>query len=341
MGTSIAVPVSENGHDVLLVGSPLDDDIIRSLQSADRCHPKIGVAMSSNVASLRNDDLSADHFHAGDIILIGVSSTGIPWVLEQICKLAKSPAFVMMITKGLDTSLSGEVQTLPPMIDDRLHKAGMTSTPLIGVGGPCIAKELAERQPTAGVFASRERCNSERAKIIFERPYYNISLSDDFFGVEACAALKNFMAIAIAYTWTKYPAKSATADKPYDMNPSAAWFQQAVNEISTLCGFLGGAPLTAFGLAGLGDLFVTVNAGRNSRMGRALGQGLTLDQAFAGPLIDETVEGVDTGRQLSKSIFAAVDEGRLDKSKLPLTIGMLEMLCDGKPLNFNMDLFFK
>lgn len=341
MGTSIAVPVSENGHEVLLVGSPLDDKIIQSLQSADRCHPKIGVAMSPEVASLRNGDLSTEHFHDGDILLIGVSSTGIPWVLERICKLAKAPALVMMITKGLDTSLRGKVQTLPPMIEDRLHKAGLTSTPVVGIGGPCIAKELAERQPTAGVFASRERRHAERAKTVFQRPYYNISISDDFLGVEACAALKNFMAIAIAYTWTKYPAISATADKPYDMNPSAAWFQQAVNEISTLCEFLGGNPLTAYGLAGLGDLFVTVNAGRNSRMGQALGQGLTLEQAFAGPLIDETVEGVDTGRELSKSIFSAIDEGRLDKSNLPLTMGMLKMLSDDKPLSFDMDLFFK
>jgi len=340
MGSSIAVPVSENGHEVLLIGSPLDNEIIRSLQSKQRSHPKIGITMPAPVLSIRNGDLTKDHFQDGDILLIGVSSAGIPWALERICELAISPALVMMVTKGLGTSLGGDVQTLPPLIETRLKKAGMGSTPLVGIGGPCIAKELAERQPTAGVFASRDRRHAELAKALFARAYYKISISNDFLGVEACAALKNFMAIAIAYTWTKYPAKTATEDKPYDMNPAAAWFQQAVNEISILCRFLGGEPETAFGLSGLGDLFVTVNAGRNSRMGRALGQGLTLEQALAGPLSGETVEGVDTGRKLCKSVFAAIDDGRLGKSQLPLTIGLLEMLSDDKPLNFDIDLFF-
>lgn len=340
MGTSIAVPVSENGHEVLLVGSPLDDNIIASLESTERCHPKIGVAMTPTVSTVTNNALCADHFKADDIILIGVSSAGIPWALERICTLATDPSLVMMITKGLNTDSSGIVRTLPPLIEENLAAAGFSDVPVVGVGGPCIAKELAEGQPTAGIFASRDPQPAITAKGLFERPYYKITLSDDFLGVEACAALKNLMTIAISYTWTKYPAKNPTATKPHDMNPAAAWFQQAVDEMAVLSELLGGRASTAYGLAGLGDLFVTVNAGRNSRMGQALGQGMTVAQAFAGPLQDETVEGVDTGRELAGSIAPALAEGDLDGARIPLTLELIKTLSNDDELQFDINNFY-
>ena len=45
---------------------------------------------------------------------------------------------------------------------------------------------------------------------------------------------------------------------------------------------LGSNPETAFGPAGLGDLYVTATSplGRNRRMGEKLGTGLNLDQAL-------------------------------------------------------------
>ena len=48
---------------------------------------------------------------------------------------------------------------------------------------------------------------------------------------------------------------------------------------------------SAYGLPGLGDLYVTSGIGRNSALGKFLGQGKIYSEIMSSDLKDQTVEG--------------------------------------------------
>ena len=76
-------------------------------------------------------------------------------------------------------------------------------------------------------------------------------------------------------------------------NLAAGLFAQALSGDDPSREFLGGSEASVMGLAGAGDLYVTCQAGRNSRMGCLLGSGLLYSEAKTNHMADETVEGAE------------------------------------------------
>jgi len=334
MGSSIAVPALDKGNVVTLVGSPLDDAIIETMR-AGKPHPKLDRPLVGEVTYRRQDELTAEDLGEADIVLLGVSSAGIPWILDYLLGFGVPIGRLMMITKGLDVTEDGDVRTLPPRLVETLSPLGPPT--VIGVGGPCIARELANRAPTAVVFGG-ERAAANFCKKAFETDYYHIRPSADLIGVEVNAPLKNFMAIGVAATWSRFP--DPIKDNVRQMNPTAAVFEQAVHELALLTQWLGGNPMTALRLAGAGDLFVTVNAGRNSRLGLRLGAGDSVNEALAGPLKGETVEGVDTGRALGPALYKAWQKDPVLAVEMPLTRALLNAILHEQPFSFDMGAYW-
>ncbi|MEZ5932062.1 MAG: glycerol-3-phosphate dehydrogenase [Alphaproteobacteria bacterium] len=336
MGTSIAVPALDNGHAVTLVGSPLDDTIIDTMR-AGKPHPKLDRPLAGELSYRRQDELTAREIEASDIVLLGVSSAGIPWILDYLLGFGVPISRLMMVTKGLDVTEEGGVRTLPPRVIEAL--APLDAAPaIIGVGGPCIARELANRAPTAVVYGYTDRGAAMFCQKAFATDYYHIRPSADLIGVEANAPLKNFMAIGVAAAWSRYP--DPVRENARQMNPTAAVFEQAVHELALLTQWLGGNPMTALRLAGTGDLFVTVNAGRNSRLGLRLGAGDSVDEALAGPLEGETVEGVDTGKALGPGLYKAWQRDPVLAAEMPLTRALLNAILHDQPFSFDMGAYW-
>lgn len=336
MGTSIAVPALDNGHQVTLVGSPLDDAIIETMRRGDP-HPKLDRPLAGEVTYRRRDELTAREIEASDVVLLGVSSAGISWILDYLLGFGTPMSRLMMITKGLDVTEDGGVRTLPPRIIETLSPLGPPPA-IIGVGGPCIARELSNRAPTAVVFGHTDRDAAVFCQKVFATDYYHIRPSADLTGVEANAPLKNFMAIGVAATWSRFP--DPVKENTRQMNPTAAVFEQAVHELALLTQWLGGNPMTALRLAGAGDLFVTVNAGRNSRLGLRLGAGDSVDEALAGPLEGETVEGVDTGRALGPGLYQAWQKDPVLAAEMPLTRALLNAILHDQPFSYDMGAYW-
>ncbi len=334
MGTSIAVPALDNGHEVTLVGSPLDDRIIEAM-NAGKAHPKLDAPLEGAVTYLYQDQLTADYLSTADIVLLGVSSAGIRWILNYLKNFGVPIERLMMITKGLDVTEDGGVRTLPSRITEALSTLGPPA--VVGVGGPCIARELANRAPTAVVYGG-ERAAAVYCKKAFETDNYHIRLSSDLIGVEANAPLKNFMAIGVAATWSRFP--DPYKEGARQMNATAAVFEQALHELALLTQWLGGHPMTALRLAGAGDLFVTVNSGRNSRLGLRLGAGDSVKEALSGPLKRETVEGVDTGRALGPALYKAWERDPVLAAEMPLTRALLNAILHDEPFTFNMGAYW-
>lgn len=336
MGTSIAVPALDNGHAVTLVGSPLDDAIIDTMR-AGQPHPKLDRPLAGEVTYRCRDELTADHLRGEDIVLLGVSSAGIPWILDYLLSFGVPLPRLMMVTKGLDVTEEGGVRTLPSRIVEALSPLG-ASPAVVGVGGPCIARELSNRAPTAVIFGHTNRAAATICRKAFATDYYHVRLSSDLAGVEANAPLKNFMAIGVAATWSRFP--DPHRDDTRQMNPTAAVFEQAVHELALLTQWLGGNPMTALRLAGAGDLFVTVNAGRNSRLGLRLGAGDSVNEALAGQLKGETVEGVDTGRALGPALYKAWQKDPVLAAEMPLTRALLNAILHDQPFTFDMGAYW-
>lgn len=324
MGTALAVPASDNGHDVVLAGTPLDAATIAQMQENAGTHPKLDAPLSPSVRVLADDALTSAETERADLIVVGVSSPGIGWAVERLNGLLRRKTTIAFVTKGLDLR-NGDVVTFAETVPERIAQLGT----FIGIGGPCIARELALRLPTSSVYAARDTSAAEKVASLFRTSYYRLAASDDLTGVEACAALKNFFAIGVSAMQTRYPDMQRADGQ--SKNPTAAAFTQAVQEMAAICELIGGRRQTAFDLAGLGDLHVTVGGGRNSRLGHSLGRDRTVSEAMTQELADETVEGIDTARVLA-SLIQTVGEG---KNAFPLAKAILTAVVRDARLDFD------
>ena len=298
MGSALAVPAHDRGHDVLIATTPEDADVLEALSGDRGAHPRLGAPLADKVRVAAAPDVTQDDARV-DLVIVGVSSPGVAWAADQIARLRPSCP-VAIITKGLVARGERTPETFATAFPALLAERDASVAALVGIGGPCIARELAERYPTAVVFAAEDEGAARAAADLMRTDaYYAISTSADIVGVEACAALKNFLAIGVSAMMGAHARDGEPA-----RNPVARAFQMGVDELVRLVPWLGGEATTAHGLAGMGDLHVTVGGGRNARLGRHLGTGMSVAEAMDGPMRGETVEGVDVGRALAPALRA-------------------------------------
>lgn len=332
MGSAASVPAADNGHRVTLVGTHLDREIVAALKRDRAGHPRLGAALPDGVIPIDVEDLAPADLAAADLVMVAVSSPGIHWAAALLRERLPVPRPIALMTKGLDDQgLTAPPRIMPAVIAAALAGTAAAASPLIGIGGPCIARELGLRRLTAVVYGSADPGALVRARALMETGYYRVHLTDDLACVEAAAPLKNFMAIAVS----AIAARHGTGDEPWSLNAASFAFTEAQAELRRIVGWLGGRDDTATGLAGMGDLHVTVGGGRNSRLGRWLGRGMTIGQACAGPMAGETVEGVDTGRAMAPGLMAAIGARDVDADTLPMTCALVASILDDAPFTYD------
>ena len=116
-------------------------------------------------------------------------------------------------------------------------------------------------------------------------------------------------------------------------NLAAGLFTQALAELSTLVRFLGGEQASVAGLPGVGDLYVTCQAGRNHRLGRLLGLGMTYSAAKADKMAADTIEGAELAFAIGPTLDAMMKRGALPKEQLPLTRAIVQSICQDQPFD--------
>jgi glycerol-3-phosphate dehydrogenase (NAD(P)+) len=328
MGSAMCLPFCDNGMKVTLVGTHLDSAIIQSVRQS-RLHPKLKVTLPSQVEAVEHDELGAALQDDPDLILLGVSSAGVSWAIEQLAGALTRPIPIVMITKGMQPE-TRTLTTLPDCVARELKTRLGFEVPVAAIGGPCIAGELAVRRPTGTVIVSRDEDLARKLCAQFANAYYLPRASTDMIGVELCAAFKNFYAIAVGWAHGQNEILAATENSARNNNAAAVLFDQAIREMLALSKALGGQPESVWGMPGAGDLYVTCQAGRNSRLGHALGRGLTYSQAKVGPLKDETVEGAELGIAVAPTLRNMVASGAVSLERVPLALALLDVLTAGK-----------
>ena len=291
MGSALATPAAAAGNQVRLWGTWLDGDLLAELR-AGRPHPRTGVPLAPGVGLHDPGDLAAALDGAG-LVAVAISSKGVLEVVRRAAAAGLAPGTPLLLcTKGFGRRHDGTVDLFPPLVTAALGDRPGPGCPVVAVGGPCKANEVAAGRPTAAVFAATDEAVAGRCAQALGTPAYRVERSGDLAGVEAAAATKNVYAIAVGIC---HGLTEAGGEPWHDL--AAATFARAVAEMRCLAAALGGREETVLGLAGLGDLEVTSLSGRNRVFGTRVGRGEPPAEALAAmAAAGQTVEGVPAAR---------------------------------------------
>jgi glycerol-3-phosphate dehydrogenase (NAD(P)+) len=330
MGTAMALPFADRGMEVRLVGTHLDRSIIASVAATGR-HPGLNVTLPARVKPFEHEDFASALGHDTGLILLGVSSAGVGWAIEKLAGALTRSVPVLMITKGLAPQPKG-LGVLPDVVQQALEKKLGFPVPVAAIGGPCIAGELAVRRPTGTVIVSRDLGLAAELCARLATDYYLPRPSFDMMGVEICAAFKNFFAIAVGWAHGRMDTLPPAENAARNNNAAAILFDQALREMMVLVRAFGGSAESVWGTPGAGDLYVTCQAGRNSRLGYHLGRGLSYADVKAGPMKEDTIEGAELGLAVAASLRAMIKEDIIAAGELPLTLALLDCLSHNTSL---------
>jgi len=318
MGTAFSFPCTDNNHNVSIIGTHLENDFIDQVNSKRR-HPALNCELPEKIKFIKFDKLNEEINKKIDLIVIAVVSKGIEWISLELSKVLKKNIPILVLTKGLAIH-NNEYELLTDKMERLLKKNGIKATNISIAGGPCLAKGLSDKVHTSVVFANKDIEIVNQIKNLIETNYYHIFTSSDVAGVGICAAIKNIFSMAIGTT--------------KHLNTAAFLIQQSINEMTVFVKKLNGKKETVMGLAGIADLYVSADGGRNSKMGKYLGEGMTFREAKSKKMPNVTVEGADLALEIGKKIKSDFED-----NKLPLMISMINTICDEKPLNIEWKKF--
>jgi glycerol-3-phosphate dehydrogenase (NAD(P)+) len=141
------------------------------------------------------------------------------------------------------------------------------------VTGPNLAREIADRQPSASVVASTAAGTATALQNICHTARFRAYTNADVIGCELGGATKNVIALAVGMA----------IGLGLGANATASVITRGLAEATRLGVALGADPYTFSGLAGLGDLVATCSSplSRNRTFGEELGRGRTVTEITA------------------------------------------------------------
>ena len=257
----------------------------------------------------------------------GVSSIGIEWFVNQISKNYQKNIPIILLTKGLAIE-DNELITLSDKIKKLLKEQGHEKVNVSAIKGPCLAAGLANKMRTGTVIANPNIKESEKLKKIISTDYYSTEISDDLTGIELSGAIKNIYSMLIgASEGLSNPKALKEIQSKYYLNTSASLIHRSISEMVEFVSHYGGRSETVYGLAGLGDLYVSAIGGRNSLMGKYLGEGYLYKEAKEKFMKNITVEGAQLALEIGPKILQD-----LNSNHFPLMFSMLNTICENKKL---------
>lgn len=333
MGSALAFPARENGHEVRLVGTHLDRQIIETSERTGR-HPKFTKDFPAGLKYYQIEQVK-DAIDGADLIIGGVSSFGVDWFAEKILPILHENVPVITVTKGLIDTPDGKLITYPDYWEQKLAAIGK-KLDLNAIGGPCTSYELVAHDQTEVAFCGRNMETLEFIRSIMTTDYYHISLSADVTGIESAVALKNGYALGIALT-IGLNQKKFGIDSELHFNSQAAAFGQGMKEMARLLDFQGAGTLNNLAV-GVGDLYVTVYGGRTRLVGILLGRGLDIDEAKE-ELNGVTLESLVVAERVARAVKKSADLGILDLKDFPLLLHIDEILTKKAEVNIPWEAF--
>lgn len=298
-GFSLASLLASKGHQVVLWGQ--DEATIREIKKT-RSHPKLpGYTASENLTFTSNFE---EALSGADVIVESVTTKGIRPVFQKIKDLGGTQCPIVITSKGIEQN---SCLLLPEVVIDVM---GSQVRPQIGcLSGPSHAEEVIKQLPTSIVAAAYNPAVMLKIHDFFSTAYFRVYPNADISGVSFGGAMKNPIAIACGIS----------DGLGFGDNTKAALMTRGLHEIRKLAVTKGAKAETLNGLSGLGDLCVTCLSthSRNSKFGRLIGQGLSLEKAQQE--VGMVVEGVYT-------CLSAIQLAEQAKIEIPITEAVYSIL---------------
>ena len=281
-GTALAISSAKAGHEVTLWARSAAT--ARTLQAEcvnARYLP--GVPLPDSLKLAGGEDLLQQALGDQDLIVIATPMSAVRELLE---KLANERVPVAWLSKGFETPVKTADSASFGLLAHEIRAQVAINLRAGILSGPSFALEVARGQPTALVAASEHPDVRDALVAAFHSPTLRVYANDDIVGVEVGGAVKNVLAIATGLC----------DGLNLGLNARAALVTRGLAEMTRLGVALGARPETFTGLSGLGDLVLTATGdlSRNRKVGLALAQGQTLQQAVQS--LGHVAEGVYCAR---------------------------------------------
>ena len=306
MGAAFSIPLIENNHKVTL-SEPYNLKLLKKLSVKKKFHPalKINLPKKLVIKKFSSDIL----YFKWDLIIIAVSSIGIDSIGKYLKNFKKTTP-ILVLTKGLKLD-KNKIITMTEQIKKRNKKLNISV-----LKGPCLAKELSRKVKSYTVVANQNIKIANNIGSIISTNFYKTEYSTDVRGIEFSSAIKNIYSMIIG--------------SGQGNNTSSALFRKSIDEMEYLIKFFKGNRETVYGLAGLGDLYVSAVGGRNSKMGEYLGKGITFKEAKKRFMREDTIEGADLAFEIAPYVLK-----KINNKKIPLMIALLKAITKNKKLKIN------
>ena len=275
-GTALALQLARNKVNVLLWGRH-PKQIEQLNQDRENKQYLPGIIFPENLKCTSSLEKMVTY---SNYQLIVVPSQGFRDLLVQLKPMFTDKHQISWATKGIEV---GTGKLLHQIVNEELPGSSYAV-----VSGPTFALEVAKGLPTAMTVASNDEGLAVAIANAFQGGNFRVYTSNDVVGVELGGAIKNVLAIAAGIS----------DGMGFGANARAALITRGLAEITRLGQKLGVHEETLMGLAGVGDLVLTCtdNLSRNRRLGLALGEGKSIEQATAE--IGQAIEGIKSSHSI-------------------------------------------
>lgn len=269
-GSTMAQVLHDAGNDVLLWGR--SNDVVEEINTRHTNQKYIDAhVLPSHLKATA--DLKAAFAHS-QVYVLAIPAQQLRTMLAEWRPLVADDAIVVSTLKGI------EISTQMRMTEIIEEMWGVTKVGVIT--GPNLADELVLRQPAGAVAAAATQELADFIRELFRTPYYRTYTSTDVMGCELAGAIKSVIALSVGIS----------IGMGFGENTQAMLITRGLNEVARLCAAQGSDPLTAAGLAGMGDLVASCGSplSRNRTFGEVLGRTGSMEQTRL--QVAKTVEGV-------------------------------------------------
>jgi glycerol-3-phosphate dehydrogenase (NAD(P)+) len=283
-GTTLAILLSENNHDVSLWTYSEDQaQVIRKTRMNAEFLP--GIIVPPQVEILT--DIERAVFRK-ELVVAAVPSQFLRSVAKQVEGFDFTNTIVVNVAKGIENVT---LLTMSDVLLDVLAK--MKKDNVCTLSGPSFAEEVSKKIPTAIVAACASSSTAKAVQSVFATPYFRVYLNEDLRGVELGGSLKNVIAVGAGIS----------DGAGFGDNTKAAIMTRGIVEITRLGVAMGADRRTFAGLSGVGDLIVTCMSrhSRNRYVGEQIGKGRKLSHVLKEMvMVAEGVQTTESTRDLAQ-----------------------------------------
>ncbi|MCH7820098.1 MAG: NAD(P)H-dependent glycerol-3-phosphate dehydrogenase [Candidatus Marinimicrobia bacterium] len=283
-GTTLAVHLSNNGHEVTLW--EINGDYVVQLNKEKENKIFLpGISLPDNLTVINDISLTVIN---SEVIVFAVPSHFMRETAKKIndhWSDAHNLKAIVSVSKGLELKTHKRISQI--LLEEL---TGASEDIFCALSGPSHAEEVSRGVPTALVAASISPTVTNLVQDLFFSSSLRVYAGDDVVGIELGGSLKNTIAIAAGIV----------DGAGFGDNTKAALMTRGLVEMSRMGVALGAKVETFQGLAGMGDMIVTCLSrhSRNRHLGEEIGKGKSLDE-----VLDEmtmVAEGVNTTKAIRK-----------------------------------------